>query len=125
MSTNQRVLIIEDEHAIAEALKLQLTKEGYEIEVVYDGREAIATLMLQRHDLVLLDLIMPGEDGIAILEKLHDAAISVPVIVTSNLSKEEIRQKAMDLGAIDFIVKSDTTLEQITDRIKMFFEKGT
>lgn len=125
MSTNQRVLIIEDEHAIAEALKLQLSKEGYEIEVVYDGREAIATLMLQRYDLVLLDLIMPGEDGIAILEKLHDATIDVPVIVTSNLSKEEIRQKAMGLGAIDFIVKSDTTLEQITNRIKVFFEKGT
>ena len=114
----KKILIAEDERPMARALVLKLKSEGFEAEAVYDGLEVVAVLEKQKYDLLLLDLIMPKLDGFGVLKALKEKKISVPIIVTSNLSQEEDAQKAKSLGAIDYLIKSDTSLAKIVERVK-------
>ncbi|MEI7604094.1 MAG: response regulator [bacterium] len=114
----QKILIVEDEKPIAKALELKLTHSGLDAKAAFNGEEAIKLLEQEKFDLVLLDLIMPNMDGFAVLQNLKDKNIKVRVIVTSNLSQEEDVKKAKELGAIDYFVKSDTSLSKIVDYIQ-------
>ena len=71
--------------------------------------------------MLILDLVMPKKDGFYVLTELRKLAIPTPVIVTSNLGQEEDKKRAKDLGALDYLIKSDTTLAAIIERIKKVF----
>ncbi len=114
----KKILIAEDEKPMANALSLKLGSAGFETQAVYDGEEAITILKKSKYDLILLDLVMPKKDGFAVLEELRKMKISTPVIVASNLGQEEDRKKAMDLGAKDYFIKSDTTLAAIVEQVR-------
>ncbi len=114
----KKILIAEDEHPIANALSLKLQSAGYETVVVYDGEAAISQIKSDKFDLILLDLMMPKKDGFAVLEELKKAKITIPIIVSTNLSQEEDKKRALSLGAKDYFVKSDITLSEIVEKIK-------
>ena len=114
----QKILIAEDEKPIAGALENKLTHEGYEAKVVGNGQEALDELKANQYDLLLLDLMMPVMDGYVVLEEIKKQNIPVSVMVLSNLGQEEEIQKAKALGAKDFLVKANTPIMDIIDKIK-------
>jgi len=122
MSSEKKILIIEDEPSIAEALRLKLIQQGHDVQVAFDGNEGVTMAGSRSFDLILLDLVMPGKDGIKVLQDLKDDNIATPIVVTSNLSKEEIKNHTLELGAAGFIVKSDTTLQEMMDTVNRFLE---
>lgn len=120
----KKILIVEDERPISKALELKLNNSGFEAMAAYDGLQALTKIETDKPDLVLLDLVMPNLDGFGLLNKLKEKNISVPVIVTSNLSQEEDINKAKSLGAIDYYVKSNTSLSAIVDLINKYFNSA-
>lgn len=119
---SKKILIVDDEKALAKALEIKLSHEGFETSVAYDGSEAIDALAKDHYDLVLLDLVMPNLDGFAVLEKINASNIKTTVIVSSNLSQEEDAEKAKSLGAAGYFVKSDMSLSDIVKKVKINLE---
>ncbi len=118
----KNILIAEDESSLARALELKLNKLDYQVVIVSNGEEAVNQLSTNKFNIVLLDLIMPRLDGFGVLEKLKALKIKVPVIVCSNLGQAEDLKRAKELGAMDYLVKSDTPINGIVDRIKKFIK---
>ncbi len=116
--TKKKILIIEDEKPMANALALKLTSVGFEIVLVYDGKTAISTLQESKFDLIILDLVLPGKDGFFVLAELKRLKINIPVVVSSNLSQDEDIKRAKELGARDYFIKSDTTLVEVVEKVK-------
>jgi len=122
VKTSKKILIIEDEKAISKALDLKLTYEGFSVKTVFNGIEALSLLEKEKFDLILLDLVMPKLDGFGVLEVLKSKGNKIPIIVSSNLSQKEDYQRAKDLGAIDFLIKSDTPVAEVVKKIKIIFK---
>jgi DNA-binding response OmpR family regulator len=114
----KKILILEDEKPLAHALELKLTHEGFDVVTTDSGEMGISILQKEKFDLVLSDLIIPGIDGFGVLEIIKTKKMNVPVIVMTNLNQDEDKQRAIDLGAVDFFVKSNSTLSEIVEAIK-------
>jgi DNA-binding response OmpR family regulator len=119
----KKILILEDEKPLAHALELKLTHEGFEVITTDNGEMGISLLQKEKFDLVLSDLIIPGVDGFGVLEMIKTKKMNVPVIVMTNLNQDEDRNRATELGAIDFFVKSNSTLSQIVEAVKKKINK--
>lgn len=119
-----KILIIEDDPFLQGLEASKLTKDGYDILVASSGDEAMTKINEPGINLILLDLVLPNFDGFQILEKIRstDAIKTLPVIVFSNLSETKDTKKAQELGATDFMVKSNFTLDELVDRIKMILK---
>jgi len=111
----KKILVAEDEKPMAKALVLKLNHAGFE---AFNGEEAIEEMAKNDYDLLLLDMIMPRMDGFTVLKKLKEQGTKTKIVVTSNLGQEEDFNKAKELGATDYFVKSDTSLSEIVDYIK-------
>jgi DNA-binding response OmpR family regulator len=116
----KKILIVDDEKPIANALSIKLQKEGYTVEVVSNGKDAISKIEGGNFNLVFLDLMMPQMSGFEVLEKLQGKKSKPPIIVSSNLSQNEDVKKAKSLGAVDYFVKSNTPLSEAVARVKKF-----
>lgn len=114
----KKILVAEDEKAIGHALELKLQHEGYEVTMAANGEDALAAIKNNTFDIILCDLVMPKKDGFDVLQGVKEAGVSTPVVVLSNLSQEEDAKKAIDLGAKDFFVKSNTPLSEIVKYVK-------
>ena len=114
-----KVLVVEDDKFLRELLVRKLFGEGFDIQSAIDSEGAFEILSKWTPEIILLDLILPGEDGFTILEKLKaDTKLaSIPVIILSNLGQQEDIDKAMSLGASDFMVKANFTLDEIIEKI--------
>src|SRR5579859_1648359 len=115
----KKILIAEDDKFLASAYRVKLSKAGFEVQIASDGNEAIELLKTFTPDLILLDLIMPVKDGFSTLQdlKANDMWKNIPVIVASNLGQKEDMDKSKQLGATDFIVKSDLSLDDLITKI--------
>ena len=118
-----KILIIEDEKSIADALMLKLQKEGFKVDIAFGGEEALTILQPGKYSLIFCDLIMPTVDGFMILKTLRDKKINTPVVVLTNLSDVEYEKKAKDLGAAGLYVKTDTPLAHIVKIAKSFIKE--
>ncbi len=119
MSEKQKkVLVVEDEKPMAKALVLKLTKAGYDTQAAHDGEAALAKLREEHFDVMLLDLIMPKLDGFGVLEAMKAEGLKTPVIVSSNLGQENDQDRAKNLGAKDYFIKSDTPISGVIEHIK-------
>ncbi len=116
-SGSKRVLIIEDEKAMAKAVELKLQKSGFTARAVFNGQEALNVLESEAFDLILLDILMPVVDGWQVLEKLKEKGVKAKIVITSNLSQQEDIEKAKQLGASDFLVKSNSSLTEIAEKV--------
>ena len=110
------IYIVEDEASIRELEAYALEKSGYEVRCFEDGRAFEAALCDRRPDLVLLDIMLPGEDGYAILRRLRAgrAGAAIPVIMVSAKTTEIDRVRGLDLGADDYICKPFSVMEMIS-----------
>jgi DNA-binding response OmpR family regulator len=116
--TAKRVLLAEDERPLSHALELKLRHEGFEVLTASNGQECLELTDSQDFDVVLLDLMMPVLDGFQVLERLRQKEKKPVVFVLSNLSQHEDEDRALQLGARKFFIKSDTPLTEIVEEIK-------
>jgi len=114
------VLIIEDDNFLQGLEATKLKKEGYNVLTASNSVEAFKAMEGNKIDLILLDLLLPDVDGFMILEKVRQNKNlqAVPVIVFSNLSEEKDVSRATKLGASEFMIKSNFTLDEISKKVK-------
>lgn len=117
---NKKILAVEDDQAIQKALTDKLRFEGFAVLSAGDGKKALELAKKEKPDIILLDLILPEKDGLAVLEELKwdSETKDIPVLVLSNVSNEKVEEQARKSGIVDFMVKTDWRLEQIVDKIK-------
>lgn len=104
MIINKRILVVDDDIEIRELLKEYLTKSGYEVTTAQHGIEMKAKLAVQYPDLILLDVMMPGEDGFSLCKYVRRYS-SVPIIMLTAVSDETDQIIGLELGADDYIAK--------------------
>ncbi len=121
----KKILIVEDDTYLANAHRVKLTKSGFETMIAYDGEAAVKMCSTFNPDLIILDLIMPNKDGFAVLEELKKDTTQqhIPIIVTSNLSQKEDINRALNLGATDYIIKSNINLNDLLTKISNLLNK--
>ena len=114
------ILVVEDDAFLRRLLTEKLYKEGLNVAEAVDGAAARASLDEQTPSLILLDLMMPGTDGFQLLQeiKINAKTKDVPVMVLSNLGEKEHVERAMALGAADYMVKAHFVLDEIIAKIR-------
>lgn len=114
-----KILIAEDDKYLSSAYRVKFTKAGFETQIASDGIEAFDILKKFTPDIILLDLVMPRKDGFTTLEELkkNPKYKKIPVIITSNLGQQEDIDKCKQLGAKEYIVKSDMSLDDLVSKI--------
>jgi len=121
MDNKLKILVAEDEQDARMIYLDILTTAGYEVDGAEDGNDAIAKLSKKKYDLVLLDIIMPNLDGIAVLKELKahpDKFGNMPVYMLTNIGSEVAIENAISLGAKGYILKSDTDPTELAELIK-------
>jgi DNA-binding response OmpR family regulator len=115
-----RVLLIEDDVDAAEMYRLRLVAEGYKVVVAHDGVEGLRMATDESPDFIYLDLRLPGLDGFEVLERLRGeaATMHLPVVILTNYSEPELRERGLRLGALEFLVKADTTPAQLSQTVE-------
>ena len=116
------ILFYEDEENIRELESYALEKSGFEVQSFENGRDFYKAAELRRPDLILLDLMLPGDDGLTILKKLRKQAdfSKIPVIIISAKNTELDRVKGLDLGADDYLCKPFGIMEMVNVGINRF-----
>ncbi len=120
MEDDVKVLLIEDDVAAAEMYRLRLVADGYSVVIGRDGHEGLRMAADEAPDFIYLDLRLPGLDGFEVLERLRaDAAtMHIPVIILTNYGEPDLRERGLKLGALEFLVKADTTPAQLSDSVE-------
>jgi two-component system phosphate regulon response regulator PhoB/two-component system alkaline phosphatase synthesis response regulator PhoP len=115
----KKILIVEDDEFLRSLTAKRLEKEGYTVVVAVDGESAVSVARENMPNLILLDLLLPGINGFDVLEKLKtdETLKNIPVIVFSNLGQKEDIDKANSLGADDFLIKANFTLDDVVGKI--------
>jgi DNA-binding response OmpR family regulator len=120
-----RVLLVEDEHKIARALKKALEQESYAVDVAYDGDDGYAMATTEPYDVAIIDRMLPGSyDGIAIVKAMRDAKIHTPVLLLTALGSVSERTSGLDSGADDYMVKP-FALEELLARVRALLRRPT
>lgn len=100
-----RILVVEDEHRIAQAIKQGLEQEAYAVDVCFDGEEGLRTAMAEEYDVILSDVMMPGMDGITLCRKLREQSNHTPVLLLTAKDQNQDVVRGLDAGADDYLPK--------------------
>jgi len=119
-----RILIVEDEKDLQQLLKKRLTQSGYGVDAVGNGLEAESYLEMAAYDLVILDWMLPGQDGISLLRKLRQAGQTLPVLLLTAKDSIENRVEGLDAGADDYLIKP-FAFEELLARIRVLMRRQT
>ena len=118
-----KILVVEDDQFLSTLLKNRLVKDGFEVVVADDGPKAVALTKLEKPDLVLLDIILPGMSGFEVFEAMRgnpqfQGEHAPPVIIISNLGQESDLERSRELGAVDYFVKARSSIDEIVKKTK-------
>jgi two-component system, OmpR family, alkaline phosphatase synthesis response regulator PhoP len=119
---SRKILVIEDSPDIADLLALHLGDEGYQVEVAQDGRAGLRAALEQSYDLVILDLMLPGVDGLEICRQLRAAPSYTPILMLTARSTEVDRVVGLELGADDYLTKP-FSIRELVARVKALFRR--
>jgi two-component system response regulator MprA len=121
-----KILVVDDERAVRESLRRALELEGYEIELAADGREALSVLVgeEQQPDAVILDVLMPGVDGLEVCRRLRATGNHVPVLMLTARDEVENRVAGLDAGADDYVTKP-FALEELLARVRALLRRSS
>ena len=117
-----KVLLVEDDIFLSSLLKNRLQKDGIEVLLAKDGKEALNILKSTKPDLILLDLILPEKSGFEVMEDMRSDPQfqGAPIIVVSNLGQPEDITKSQELGAVEYFIKAQTSIDDLVEKIKGF-----
>lgn len=120
-----KVLVAEDDKFLSKAYAAKLKKTGFEVIVAMNGIEAVQKAKSDKPDIILLDLVMPKKDGFEALSdiKKDPTTKGIPVVILSNLGQEEDVKKGKELGAVDYLVKSNIAIQEVVDKINSVLGK--
>ena len=121
-----KILVVDDERAVRESLRRALELEGYEIDLAADGREALIKLLDNgdgQPDAVILDVLMPGVDGLEVCRRLRRGGSSVPVLMLTARDEIENRVAGLDAGADDYVTKP-FALEELLARVRALLRRA-
>jgi DNA-binding response OmpR family regulator len=118
------VLLVEDDQMMADMYSYQLERDGYQVEVVTDGKQGLDAIRERRPDLVLLDLRLPVMEGFEVLENLASDPAKPPVVILSNYGDASMVNRGLALGARDYLVKSATTPITLAEKVKSILPPG-
>ena len=121
-----KILVVDDERAVRESLRRALELEGYEIELAEDGRAALSSLEGEeaQPDAVILDVLMPGMDGLEVCRRLRRTGIRIPVLMLTARDEVENRVAGLDAGADDYVTKP-FALEELLARVRALLRRTT
>ncbi len=125
--TNKTILVVEDEDVLLTAYKKGFEKHGFNVLTASDGESALTLIRNAQPDIVVMDLIMPIMNGEEVLEKMHEEKLIeiVPVIVITNKSDGASLYKCKKLGAKEYLIKVNVSIDEILEKInKIFAEKS-
>jgi len=114
----KKIVIIEDELILAEALKERLSNTGYDVFVAYNGEDGLERIRKNIPDLLILDILLPGINGYDVMRKLKESDIKVPILVVSNSGQPVEIEKSQEMGVRDFIVKVDFSLDDVEKKVR-------
>jgi two-component system alkaline phosphatase synthesis response regulator PhoP len=117
-----RILVIEDNETLAYGLRNNLEIEGYEVEVAHEGGAGIELAAAFGPDLIILDLMLPDQDGFRVLRSLNDAGNEAPVLILTARGEEEDKVRGLKLGAEDYMTKPFGLLELLA-RIEVLLRR--
>ncbi len=123
MDNNIKILIVDDEERIRRLLKMYLERENYLIEEAEDGNEALEKAFANDYDIILLDLMMPGKDGIEVCRELREKK-ATPVIMLTAKGEEVNRVQGFEVGTDDYIVKPFSPREVVL-RVKALLRRSS
>lgn len=123
-----KILLVDDDKDLRDIYAEVLEEAGFRIDVASNGKDGLAKILQGGYDLILLDIMMPKIDGIAILKHLQEKPVSNayngPIFVLSQLNQTEIINTAISLGAKGYIVKSSITPDQLLARISQILQES-
>lgn len=119
---SKKILIAEDDVFIMEMYSMKLVSEGYEVISASDGKEAINKIKREKPDLIMLDILMPKMDGKEMLKKIKSEKdlSSIPVVVLTNVGEQDSVKDILDLGAKDYLIKSNFTPDEVVEKVKEY-----
>jgi DNA-binding response OmpR family regulator len=119
---SRQVLVIEDDEDIAKLIRLQLSELSCEVKLAYDGTVGLAEAEAKRYDLIVLDLMLPGIDGLEICRRIRSKSHYTPILMLTSKSSELDRVLGLEMGADDYLTKPFSVLELVA-RVKAIFRR--
>lgn len=118
----KKILIVEDEEMLSKVLVEQFEKAGFDVEAAFDGEKALKSLEKSKPDLVLLDIILPKINGFDVLKAIKENPDTqdIPVIMISNLGRDEDIKQSIKLGAVDYYIKAQHPIFEIIEKVSNF-----
>ena len=115
-----KILFIDDDNFLRKVYQAELKDKGFDVFLAVDGEDGLQKVSELQPDIVILDLIMPKKSGFEVLADLQqsDETRNIPVVVLSNLAQSDDQKRALDLGAVDYLIKDNTTLDIIAEKIE-------
>ncbi len=122
--TKKKVVVVEDDTLLRDLLVKKLLRENFDAVGCVDAKAAFRQFDQEKPDVILLDLILPETDGFEILTQIKASQdlSHIPVLILTNHGQKEDVDRALKLGAQDFLVKANFTLSEIIERVQMVFE---
>lgn len=121
-----KILIIEDDRFLLKLYSDKLRRAGFEIIEAISGEEGFSKIMVEKPDLVILDLVLSRKSGLEILNdmKLKDEIRDIPVIIVTNLEQTSDIEKGLGLGAIAYLVKADFSINKLPETVKRYLKEA-
>lgn len=119
-----RILVVDDEPAVRDAVQRALKLDDYEVETASDGAEALQSLKVSAPDLVVLDVLMPKVDGLEVCRRLRAAGDSTPILMLTARDSVEDRVEGLDVGADDYLVKP-FALDELLARVRALLRRSS
>lgn len=125
MNDKKTILLVEDDSFVSDIYQMKLSKEGFDVVLARNGREALEKLETIVPDMILLDIIMPYVSGLEVLQKIksQENLKKIPVILLTNISEKEKIEEALGIGADDYLIKSHFTPSEVLEKINSFLKK--
>lgn len=114
-----KLLLVEDDVALNKMYEKKFKLEGYDVAVAYDGLDGYNKAVKEKPDLVILDMMLPKMDGLAVFKKMRSTAetFKTPVLMLSNFDQEDAVFECFKLGAVDYLLKSSVTPKQVVAKV--------
>jgi len=122
MTKKAKILMIEEERFLRKVYRNRLTKAGFDFVGATNGIEGLNKVVFERPDLIILDLVLPQKNGFEVLRELkrNKNTRQIPVMILTNLGEKKEIEKAFGLGAKDFLIKTEVSLDEVLKKIEKY-----